>query len=110
MTTLFMEVAGEVTPITGIPINPNTINPTGNAFIFSSPFLSNKKAESPVHFGNPAIFSICRLFRYSSSVNDLAKILTQLSSHSQAPHLGFKDPWLSVPPSRMVWLWRQPPF
>jgi hypothetical protein len=58
-----MRTAGEVTPTTAIPIKPNTINPIGNALIFLPPFLGNKKAESPIHFGNPAVFKLYRLFR-----------------------------------------------
>jgi hypothetical protein len=64
MTTLFTGGAGEVIPITGIPINPNTINPIGNAFIFLPPFLENKKAGLPVHFGNPAVFEPLFCLRY----------------------------------------------
>jgi hypothetical protein len=65
-------------------------------------FLGDNKTESSIHFGNPAVFKLYRLFRYGGSANDPAIILTQLRSHSQVPHLGFKDPWLSVPSSRMV--------
>jgi len=74
-------------------------------------YPENKKAESPIHLGNPAVSKIYRMFCYRGSTDTPQKSLAMSNnSHSQVPHLGFKDPWLSAPPSWMVWLCRINPF
>jgi hypothetical protein len=61
-------------------------------FMITPPFR-NKKAVSPISFGNPAVFKIYRMFWYGGSASNPAVKLTQRSkSNSQVPHLGFKDP------------------
>jgi hypothetical protein len=70
---------------------------------FSPPFISKQKKKSGHLFGNPAVSELCRLSRYSSSASKSAKTLsTSDNSHSQVPHLEFKDPWLSAASSLMV--------
>jgi len=62
-----------------------------------------QKKKSDHLFGNPAVSELCRLSGYGSSANNPAKTLSGLNnSHSQVPHLEFKDPWLSAASSQMV--------
>jgi hypothetical protein len=70
---------------------------------FSPPSIGKQKKKSDHLFGNPAVSELCRSSRYSSSANNPAKTLSKLdNSHSQVPHLEFKDPWLSAASSQMV--------
>jgi hypothetical protein len=68
-----------------------------------------RKIEKPGQdFGNPAVSKLCRLSRYGgSAINPAVKLTQRSKSHSQVPHLIFKDPWLSAPSSQMVWLCRR---
>ena len=71
--------------------------------VHKPPFFGNKKPSHPFTSAtrlsqNLSISSLMQLYEHPG------KILANLdNSHLQVPHLGFKDPWLSVPPSRMVW-------
>jgi len=73
---------------------------------------SHKKAESPIHFGptdssgQATRLSLNFTDYFAKAVLRTPRLKTQANlhdSHLQVPYLEFKDPWLSVPPSRMVW-------